>query len=186
VIRADWLCRYDMGQLCHTLSSRWSATAREESRMLVLIATNESQGAAPDDYACTVEGELVTPIATECSNGDDCGCNRGFPGLASGLATTTAMVVDRPGVTEQDLRDAVHDWLDRGGWIDLLEDTAADRAATDDGSGFAGLDDVDDIVEAIIDEHVETITDVCSSYPPGTVVVRRGRWLSARSFPAAA
>ena len=155
--------------------------------MLVLVATNESQGAAPDDYACTVEGELVTPIATECSNGDDCGCNRGFPGLASGLATTTAMVVDRPGVTEQDLRDAVYDWLDRGGWIDLLEDTATDRSATGDGiDGIDQVDDVDDIVEAIVDEHVEMIAEVCAAYPPGTVVMRRGRWLSARSFPTAA
>ncbi len=154
--------------------------------MLVLVATNESQGAAPDDYACTVEGELVTPIATECSNGDDCGCNRGFPGLASGMATTTAMVVDRPGVTEQDLRDAVYDWLDRGGWIDLLEDTAADRTDADEDEDTSDLEDVDDIVEAIIDEHVEMIAEVCAAYPPGTVVMRRGRWLSARSFPTAA
>ena len=51
----------------------------------------------------------------------------GFPGLASGFATTTAMVVDRPGVTEDDLRDAVFDWMDRGGWIDLFEQAAHER-----------------------------------------------------------
>ena len=94
--------------------------------MLVLIATNDLQGTVDSDYAWTVEGELVTPVATECASGERCGCNRGFPGLASGFATTTAMVVNRPGVTEADLRDAVYDWLDRGGWIDLLEQTAVD------------------------------------------------------------
>ena len=35
--------------------------------MLVLVATNELQGTAPGDYAWTVEGELVTPAATECA-----------------------------------------------------------------------------------------------------------------------
>ena len=98
--------------------------------MLVLIATNELQGTTPDDYSFTVEGELVTPLAAECASGDRCGCTRGFPGLASGFATTTAMVAERPGVTEDDLRDAVFDWLDRTGWIDLFEQTAHERAAS--------------------------------------------------------
>ena len=75
--------------------------------MLVLIATGELQGTQPDDYSFTVEGELVTPVAAECASGERCGCDRGFPGLASGFATTTAMVAERPGVTEDDLRDAV-------------------------------------------------------------------------------
>ena len=85
--------------------------------MLVLIATNELQGTAADDYHFTVEGELVTPLAAECASGDRCGCARGFPGLASGFATTTAIFPELPGVTEDDLRDAVFDWLDRSGWI---------------------------------------------------------------------
>jgi len=142
--------------------------------MLVLIATHELQGTGSDDYAHTVEGELVTPLATECASGDRCGCRRGFPGLASGLATTTAMIVERPGVTERDLCDAVYDWLDRGGWIDLLEQQHDDD------------DDVEEIVDALIDEHVEMIRDVCASFPEGTVVVRRGVMISARSHPFAA
>ena len=142
--------------------------------MLVLIATNELQGTGSDDYAHTVEGELVTPLATECASGDRCGCRRGFPGLASGLATTTAMIVDRPGATERDLRDAVYDWLDRGGWIDLLEQQHHDDV------------DVDEIVDALIDEHVELIGDTCAAFPEGTVVVRRGVMISARSHPFAA
>jgi hypothetical protein len=155
--------------------------------MLVLIATNDLQGTVEGDYAWTVEGELVTPVATECASGERCGCNRGFPGLASGYATTTAMVVDRPGVTEADLRDAVYDWLDRGGWIDLLEQTAVDRsiAAGHDGCPDA-YDDIDAMVDAVIDEHIDMITEVCSSFPEGTVIVRRGPLVAARSHPFAA
>lgn len=153
--------------------------------MLVLVATNELQGTTPDDYTFTVEGELVTPLASECASGDRCGCARGFPGLASGFATTTAMVVDRPGVTESDLRDAVYDWLDRGGWIELLEQTADDRTAAlhDD---IARSDEIDWIVEGIIDEHVELMRQVCDAYPEGSIIVRHGTLVSTRSYPSAA
>ena len=153
--------------------------------MLVLIATNELQGTIPDDYSFTVEGELVTPLAAECSSGERCGCNRGFPGLASSFATTTAMVVDRPGVTEGDLRDAVFDWLDRSGWIDLFEETAGERSDASD-EAFDPDDDVDDLIEAIIDEHVDCIHEICSAYPVGAVVVRRGTRVMSRSYPTAA
>jgi hypothetical protein len=156
--------------------------------MLVLIATNELQGTSPDDYSFTVEGELVTPIAAECASGERCGCDRGFPGLASGFATTTAMVAERPGVTEHDVRDAVFDWLDRTGWIDLFEETARERAAIDDDpdAEFDLDGDVDDLIESIIDEHVDCIHQVCSAYPVGTVVVRRGTLVMSRYFPHAA
>jgi hypothetical protein len=157
----------------------------EEYAMLVLIATNELQGTAPDDYGFTVEGELVTPLAAECSSGERCGCNRGFPGLASGFATTTAMIADRPGVADDDLRDAVFDWLDRSGWIDLFEETARDRLGSGDGA-IDPDDDVDDLIESIIDEHVDCIHAVCSAYPVGTVVMRQGSQVSARSHPTAA
>ena len=160
--------------------------------MLVLIATNDLQGTVDNDYAWTVEGELVTPAATECASGERCGCNRGFPGLASGYATTTAMVVNRPGVTEADLRDAVYGWLDRGGWIDLLEQTALDRsvAAGHDGQlaidEYDSIDTIDTIVDSIIAEHLDMIHEVCSSFPEGTVVVRHGSLVAAQSHPFAA
>ena len=153
--------------------------------MLVLIATNELQGSDPDDYSFTVEGELVTPVATECASGERCGCNRGFPGLASGFATTTAMIVDRPGVTEDDLRDAVFDWMDRGGWIDLFERAAHERADAND-DVIDPNDDVDDLIESVIDEHVDCIHEICSTYPEGTVVMRRGTLVATRSRPFAA
>lgn len=153
--------------------------------MLVLVATNDLQGTDPGDYHFTVEGELVTPLAAECASGERCGCNRGFPGLASGFATTTAMVVERPGVTEEDLRDAVFDWLDRGGWIELFEQTAIDRCPVND-HGFDPDDDVDDLIDSIIDEHVDGVHQVCASYPVGTVVARRGTLVTTRPRPFAA
>jgi hypothetical protein len=157
--------------------------------MLVLIATNELQGAAPGDYAWTVEGELVTPVVTDCSAGDECGCNRGFPGLASGRATTTAMVVERPGITEADLRDAVVDWLDRSGWIRLIHDAAVERSVAAGLHGCIGVgeaDEIDSMIAALVDEHLEMISDVCSDFPAGTVVTRRGELVSARRQPSAA
>ncbi len=140
--------------------------------MRVLIATNELQGLAPTDYAWTVEGELVTAEVTECASADRCGCGRGFPGLASSRATTTAMVVDLPHITEADLRGAILDWLERGGWRELLAD--------DDDL------DVDDLLRQIVDEHVETIDTIGRHFPTGTVIERTGREVSARAFPAAA
>jgi hypothetical protein len=153
--------------------------------MLVLVATNELQGSDPDDYSFTVEGELVTPLAAECASGERCGCNRGFPGLASGFATTTAMVVERPGVTEDDVRDAVFDWMDRCGWIDLFEQAARERADANDGVVDPN-DDVDDLIESIIDEHMDCIHAICRTCPDGTVVTRRGTLVTTRSHPFAA
>ena len=150
--------------------------------MLVLIATNQLQGTAPDDYAWTVEGELVTPVATECANGDRCGCARGFPGLASARATTTAMIIERPGVTEDDLRDAVFDWLDRGGHVAVIREIA-DLADDDDDDDW---EDPDVTIAAIVDEHVEVIRLIAANFPEGTVVCRNGAQVFARTMPSAA
>lgn len=133
--------------------------------MLVLVATHELQGTDAGDYAHTVEGELVTPVVAECASGDRCGCTRGFPGFASSRATTTAMVVDRPHLSPIDLRIAVHDWLERDGWFELVEEEhAAD----------------------LIDEHVEAIEAVCASFPVGTVIGRHGLRVFGRSVADAA
>jgi len=153
--------------------------------MLVLIATNELQGAVADDYAWTVEGELVTAVVSACAASDRCGCRRGFPGLASSRATTTAMIVDRPGVSELDLRDAVYDWLDRSGWVDLVQADIAARLDTD-GDELEVFDEVAHVVEDLIDEHVGAIHAVCRSFPEGTIVTRCGNLVSARSLPWAA
>lgn len=150
--------------------------------MKVLIATNDLQGAEPGDYSWTVEGELVTAVVEECASGDRCGCARGWPGLASARATTTAMVVDRPGITEDDLRDAIFDWLDRGGYVAVIREIAelADDDESDD------WDDPDVTIAAIVDEHVEVIRLIAANFPAGTVVCRNGTEIFARAMPSAA
>ncbi len=149
--------------------------------MRVLVATSELQGHLDGDYAFTVEGELVTADVSECASPERCGCGRGFPGLASSRATTTAMVVDLPHLTPLDLRVALCDWLDRSGWTDLFR--AADAA--DD--GFASeFDDVDEMLDAVVDEHIDIISTICHTYPTGTVVERSGTLVRARSVPSAA
>ncbi len=133
--------------------------------MLVLVATNELQGSADGDYACTVEGELVTPVVAECSSPDQCGCNVGFPGLASSRAITTAMVVDLPHITAVQLREVVEDSLERDGWFD-----------------FVG----EDCRHELVDEHLECIASVCASFGVGTIVGRRGSLVFRRSIEQAA
>lgn len=135
--------------------------------MRVLIATNELQSSADGDYAFTVEGELVTPIVAQCHTPDECGCSRGFPGLASSRATTTAMIVDRPFITSDDLRDVVRDALERDGWLDLLGDDV-------------------EAIDEIIDEHVEAIDEICRTFSVGSVVERAGTLVRSRSYRNAA
>lgn len=122
--------------------------------MKVLIATNETQGSYPGDYAWTVEGELVTVGSLECCRPDACGCGRGFCGVGSSRATTTAMVVERPDLTIDDLRDAVEDWLEQDGWTALLED------ATE--------------LADLVDGHVHDIITTSEFFPAGAVVRRQG------------
>ncbi len=142
--------------------------------MKVLVATNELQGAQSGDYAHTVEGELVIAEVSECDDADRCGCSRGFPGLASSKATTTAMVADLPHLSAADLRIAVADWLDRGGWTDLF------RAAADED------DDADEMLDAVVDEHLDAVATICDAFPVGTIIERSGTHVSARSIPFAA
>ena len=141
--------------------------------MLVMVATNETQGVTLCDYAFTVEGELVTPVATQCDN-PDCGCERGFPGLASSRATTTAMVVDRPWITPDDLEDAVRDYLDRG-WRNLIESVA--RCQEEQG---LVPDDPDYVIDEMVDEHVGEITRLCQFFGAGTVLTRHHDEISER------
>ncbi len=128
--------------------------------MLVLVATNELQGTADGDYACTVEGELVTPVVAECASSERCGCNVGFPGLASSRAITTAMVADLPHISETQLRDVVEDSLERDGWFDLVGEACRHE---------------------LVDEHLECIAAVCAAFPVGTIVGRNGSQVFSRS-----
>jgi hypothetical protein len=133
--------------------------------MKVLVATKESQGELPGDYSWTVEGELVTPAVLECHSPGTCGCGRGFPGLASERATTTAMVVDRPDLERDDLWDALYDSLERQGWLRELES---------------------DEIDEVVGEHLQCIEIVCANYPVGTIVGRWGTKVWSRAESAAA
>lgn len=128
--------------------------------MLVLVATNELQGTVDGDYVCTVEGELVTPVVAECASPARCGCNMGFPGLASSRAVTTAQVVDLPHISEEQLREVVEDSLDRDGWFDLAGEACR---------------------RELVDEHLECIAAVCAAFPIGTVIGRNGTEVFSRS-----
>lgn len=149
--------------------------------MRVLVATNHLQGSTDGDYAHTVEGELLLVEVAECDRPEQCGCGRGWPGIASHRATTTAMVVDLPHLTEDDLRQAVLDWLTASGWADLFRDAAEVDAGTID-----PFHDVEEMLSSMVDEHIELITEVCESFPTGTVLERRGSVVTARSWPTAA
>jgi hypothetical protein len=133
--------------------------------MRVLVATSEGQGTRPGDYCWTVEGEIVlTSGVLDCSKPDRCGCGRGFPGLASSRATTTAMVVDRAGITADDVRRAIRDSLERQGWLAEL-----------------GPDEV----AAWVDEEARLISWTAAQFPLGAVVSRRGDELWQRLDVAA-
>jgi hypothetical protein len=72
----------------------------QDAVMKMLTATKIGQGIRANDYSHTTEGELVLVglvCATDRKNPDGgCGCGRGFSGLSSHRATTTAQVRDLP------------------------------------------------------------------------------------------
>jgi hypothetical protein len=121
--------------------------------MRVLVATTATQGEQTGDYCWTVEGELVTPVVVPCCSPGTCGCGRGFPGLASSRATTTAVVADRPDLVREEVVLAFRASLERGGWL-------------------FGLDDEE--IEEVVDEHLQSVALVCESFPVGSVVRRNG------------
>ena len=133
--------------------------------MKVLVATRWTQGSEPGDYCWTVEGELVLggPIL-ECRRGDQCGCGRGFPGLASAKATTTAVIVDRSDLNRELLGLAIRDSLGRQGWLRAL--------------------DPDEIDEGIEDE-IQLIELITGSFDVGTLLGRHGSEVFARRAAAA-
>ena len=121
--------------------------------MKVLVATGRSQGQVQGDYHWAVEGELVTAVTAECCEPTRCGCGRGFPGLASSKATTTALVREMAHIDEAMLRMAVLDSLRRQGWLQWLDEHQR---------------------EALLDDHLGAIEQVCAEHPIGSVVRRNG------------
>jgi hypothetical protein len=99
----------------------------------VLLATTLDNGERSDDYNWCIEGEIVT-FGVICDRDrrdpeSTCGCSRGFSGLSSHRATTTALVRETA-LSEDDVRLAVHSSLTDGGWLrDLSPEEADDTVA---------------------------------------------------------
>lgn len=151
--------------------------------MLVLVATREMQGATISDRHFAVEGELVTPVVLDCPDLECDVCARAWFGLASLGGTTTAMVVDRPGVTAAELRQSIHDWLDEQGIVDVV--VQASEAGEYEVDGYRVTDPVA-AVRDLVDAHVAEIDEICANFAEGTVVSRLGNLVSPRVMRLAA
>ncbi len=130
--------------------------------MKVLIATTLTQGDHPDDYTWALDGELVYLPEADCSD-RACGCDRGFAGMASARATSTAMVVERSDLSLDDLSLALIDSLSRQGWIS-------------DGWSSAN----DEVVDVLWSRLVQTL----EHFPAGSIVEREGDMVRARAVVA--
>lgn len=93
----------------------------------VLSATAATQGARSDDYNLCVEGELIwfPPTCSSPAKAERCGCERGFGGLNSHRATTTAMVREVD-LTRDEYVDALRSSLDSQGYCSHKAEEMAD------------------------------------------------------------
>jgi hypothetical protein len=133
--------------------------------MYVLTATNDTQGLIGGDYGFTTEGELVALPLTEC-DAPRCGCNRGWAGLSSRRATTTAIVSERPD-------------LDRAAYRQLIIDHWSEQFP-----GASPGADPEFVRE--IDEFVNVVQNLGVGFGAGAVVRRRpGGKLGITLRPAA-
>jgi hypothetical protein len=87
--------------------------------MKLLTATATGQGIRDNDYDWTVEGELVW-LGFVCADDEQdpdggCGCGRGFSGLSSLRATTTALVRDLS-MSREDVAQALAGYWELAGW----------------------------------------------------------------------
>ncbi len=87
--------------------------------MKVVTATSKTQGARPDDFSFTIEGELVTwgPECDDEAIDGACGCKRSMYGVDSLNKTTTFEVTDDPAMTVEILAAKISDFLVAGGWF---------------------------------------------------------------------
>lgn len=147
--------------------------------MLVLIATDPTPAhrlrTAGADLPSAVDGELVTPPVLDCPDSECRTCTTGWFGLVSHGATTTAMVVDRPGVTLADVKRRIHDWLDCGGVVDSVVQAVETGEYTVDGEPF---DDPVAAVDELVMAHVHDIMQICAEFPVGTELSRLGSLVS--------
>lgn len=123
--------------------------------MKVLVATDRTQGDVAGDYTYCVPGEILW-ITMVCDTDrlypeSGCGCGRGFGGLISHRATTTAEVAERDFI-EEDLRLAIRTSLTDQGW--LHADLSPQQAA------------------AFVEEVAEDVRAIAEPLPVGSIVRR--------------
>lgn len=139
--------------------------------MLTLIAVTDPSAPSPACHGFAVEGELVVPFGLDCDEPERCRCSRAWAGLATLGFTELAEVADRPNLSRSDLSRAVHDLLDRLGYVD---DIVQAHEAGDE--WFDELDITDPVVaiDRIVEDHVAQIEQICAHFPAGTVLSRLG------------
>lgn len=125
--------------------------------MYVLEATRETQGKREDDYVWTIDGELVFVPTVDCRS-PRCGCDRGFAGTTSHRATTTAMIADRPDLESDTYREALAE------------------AMREQGYDF----DDDEPLDDVVDELVDAVQTLGTTFGDRTVVERSGAALRVR------
>ncbi len=155
--------------------------------MRVLIAISHLPHVAavkPHDVRdAAIDGELVTPVLLECAD-DHCDtCRAAWFGLSTHRSTTSAMIVDRPHLTEGQVRHLVHEWLDCQGTIDLVDQAVA--AGEFEVCGQVVSDTVV-AVDDLISDHLEEMRTICEAFPVGTVLSRLGQLVSPQARPVAA
>jgi hypothetical protein len=133
--------------------------------MKLLTATRERQGERTGDFCHAIEGELVL-LGFVCADDErnpdgGCGCGRGFSGMSSMRATTTALVGDLD-LTYDDLRIAVEAYYVTAGYAAHLEPM-----------------ELSDLVEETVDDCVH----FAHVWPVGTVVGRRLDHVHRRPLP---
>ncbi len=129
--------------------------------MKVLRATKATQGQRKSDYFFCREGELVyLALACDSDTHPDggCGCLRGFGGMETHKACTTAVVVEWPG--------DIHTY-----WLEVMKSMIHSKWVK-----TKGRDKTDPVDAAeLVWYHVREVQAVADDLEPGTVVERRGR-----------
>jgi len=127
--------------------------------MKVLVATKKTQGFRKNDFSWTDEGEYLG-ISMQCDGAtadDACGCARAFSGLATHKATTTAIVEDRKGITENTFAGIYRLSMVRAGWV-----------APGEAAPWAH-------------EQARRMLEIAARYPVGTIVEKRGDSIGVRA-----
>jgi hypothetical protein len=118
--------------------------------MKLLTATSLTQGDRDNDYHWCVEGELIR-FDVVCGRGErepdgGCGCGRGFAGMSSMRATTTAVIRDLP-MEVLDVQIALAASLHAAGYLADPSDLAAVAPEAVELISIAREFDVGDVIE---------------------------------------